>query len=123
MRSLAAIVASLVMCFSAPALALVHGHVHDELGGYSAELHHLPAGENSLTVVEYTAADDHGHPVLYSGLLSRFVPILPALVPKQATLDLDAGRAVVSIAPPVPPQSPPDPVSTRPQQPRAPPAF
>ena len=123
-RAFAAISASLVMCLSAPALALAHGHVHHELGEYSAAMHHLPAGENPLTVVEHTVADGHGHPVIYPGLLSRFAPLLPALLSKQATLvDLSAGRTLTSVVPPVPFQAPPDPVSTRPQQPRAPPAL
>lgn len=123
-RAFAAISASLVMCLSAPALALAHGQAHHELGEYSAALHHLPAGENPLTVVEYTVADGHGHPMTYSGLLSRLAALLPALLPKQATLvDLSAGRTVTSDAPPDPFRSPPDPVSTRPQQPRAPPTL
>lgn len=123
-RAFAALSASLVMCLGAPALALAHGHVHHELGEDSAALHHLPAGEKPLTVVEYTVADGHGHPVIYPGLLSRFAPLLPALLPKQGTLvDFSAGRTVTSVVPPVPFQSPPDPLSARPQQPRAPPAL
>lgn len=112
------------MGLSAPALALAHGHVHHELSEYAAALDHLPAGENPLTVAEYRVADGHGHPEIYSGLLSRFAVLLPGLLPKQATLvDLSAGRTVISGVPPVHFQSPPDPVSNRPQQPRAPPAL
>lgn len=112
------------MCLSAPALALAHGHAHHELREYSAALHHLPAGENPLTVTEYALADGHQHQVIYQGLLSRLAPLLSALLPEQATLvDLSAGRRVTSVVPPDPFQPPPDPVSTRPQQPRAPPAL
>lgn len=124
MRALFAISASLVMCLSASALALAHGHVHHELSEHSAALDQLPAGENSLTVVDHTVVDGHGHPEISSGLLSRFAVLLPGLLPKQATLvDLSAARTVLSVVPPVTFQSPPDPVSTRPQQPRAPPAL
>ncbi len=125
-RAFAALSASLVMCLSAPVLSLLHGQAHHELAEHSVERHHSVAAEMSVSGAEsqYTTARLHGHPVVDPGLLPRIVPLFPALVPSQATVDdFDVLRFGTSPVPPVSSDTPPDPVATRRQQPRAPPTL
>jgi hypothetical protein len=124
-RAFVALFAGLVMSLSAPALALGHGHAHHELHEHSAETHHGGAGAVKLaTMGEDGRHDAHEHAVVDPRLLSRLAQLMPALTAPRVTLDgFDAMSTRVSVAPPVPCESPPDPISARPQQPRAPPAF
>lgn len=119
-----AVFASLVMCLSAPTVSLAHGNVHHELGEYLAETHHAPAVESLVTIPEYVAGEGHGHPVVQPSVPSRLALALTALISRQVTLrDLEVVRTIASVVPAVSSESPQDPVSTRPQQPRAPPVL
>lgn len=124
-QAFVALLAGLVMSLSAPALALGHGHAHHELHEHSAETHHGgAAAENLATAGEDTRHDGHGHGVVDPRVLSRLTHPMPALTAPSVTLNgFDALSTRASVAPPVPCESPPDRVSARPQQPRAPPAF
>lgn len=124
-RVLVALFAGLMMSLAAPALALAHAHAHHELVEHSLQAHHgAHAIEGVATVVNDAQHDGHAHPVVDPGLLFRLTQLLPAVAVPLVTLgDFDAVRTSASAVPPVPFESPPDPVSTRPQQPRAPPAF
>ena len=124
-RAFGALLAGLVMSLTAPALAMAHGHAHHELHEHSAETHHGGvAVEKLATLGEDAQHDGHGHATVDPRLLSRLAQLMPALTAPSVTLNgFDALSTAASVAPPVPCESPPDPVSTRPQQPRAPPAL
>lgn len=123
-RAFGALLAGLVMSLTAPVLAMAHGHAHHELHEHSAETHHGGVADELATVGEDAEHDGHGHAATDPRLLSRLAQLIPALTAPSVTLNgFDALSTAASVAPPVPSESPPDPVSTRPQQPRAPPAL
>lgn len=124
-RAFGALLAGLVMSLSAPALALGHGHAHHELHEHSAETHHGGlAAEKLATVGEDAQHDGHGHAAVDPRVLSRLTHLMPALTAPSVTLNgFDALSTSASVAPPVPCESPPNPLSPRSQQPRAPPAL
>ncbi len=116
--------AGLCMAIVAPALALAHGHAHAELVEHSHESHHDVDGSDAGGVLSNPSEHDgHAHPTVDPGVFSRFGHVLPIAPPPVPVLELVLLREGTASPCPAPFESPPDPVGTRPQQPRAPPLL
>jgi hypothetical protein len=124
LRRLIRLFAGLYMVLMAPALALAHGHAHTELVEHSHESHHR--GDGSDTGSELTSPsenDGHAHPTVDPGVFSRLSHVLPVAPPTVPALELVLLRDGSASHRPAPFESPPEPLRTRPQQPRAPPLL
>ena len=116
--------AGLCLGFVAPALALAHGHAHAELVEHSHESHHDADGPDAGGALSNPSEHDgHAHPTVDAGVFSRFGNVLPVPRPSVPVLELVLLREATASPRPAPLESPPDPVSTRPRQPRAPPLL
>jgi len=123
-RSFVAPCAGLCVALMAPALALAHGHAHAEVVEHSHESHDKIDGSDSGAAVSNPSEHEgHAHPTVDPGVFSRLGHVLPIAPPSAPDLELVLLREGHASPRPAPFESPPDPVSTRPQQPRAPPLL
>jgi len=120
-RYLASIL-GLAGALAVPALALAHGHAHHEAAEHAAH-HAVLAAVHQSAVSAYEYDEEHGHPRLGPGALSRIGTLGPALQ-AEGVGGISTHHLVLDRSdPPRPNESPPDRPPAAPTRSRAPPAL
>lgn len=122
LRLAVAVLSSFSVAFAAPALAIAHGHAHEEIAAHASDAHgEATHGEFSRLDVD-AEHDGHGHPAIQPGASSRVQQVLPAAGVLQPFLELLELTDGCEAEPPVPNESPPGLNTVSAARPRAPPA-